>query len=91
MQYISSHFDQSGDGLEFINQHGGEAWLDMLGGALDLLEGEEHDTPPWGSLDTLVYEEPLDAANAAGRGENRLAVHVNYSLGYASITAILED
>lgn len=90
MRYISSFFDQSGEIVDEIDVLGAETWLDIMGGSIDLLDGEEHSTPPWGEADELVYSEPLDGANAADRGPNAILVHINRRLGYASITARLE-
>jgi hypothetical protein len=86
-QYISCYFDQSGEALDFIDEHGVDVWLDMLDGAIDFTEGETSDCFPWGLQDELIHREEHVTAQ-----DGVLSVHVNRSIGYVSVTlAILVE
>jgi hypothetical protein len=78
-RFISPYFDQSGESLDYISEHGVQAWLNMLDGAINFFEGEESDSAPWGKYDSLIYSESFDS-------NHTLYVHANWHFGYVSIT-----
>lgn len=82
--YISSLFDQSGDSYAAIQERGAAAWLEEIAGAIDLREGEESESPPWGRSDSCVHREELD-------GGAVLFCHVHHGIQYASVTLRLEN
>ena len=82
-RYVQSYFAQGEDGaeaLDVIEEHGAAAWLDVMQGATDLEEGEERDSAPWGTSDSVIHK----AENPGPLG-GVILITANARLGYVGI------
>ena len=87
MEYISAYFAQGETGceqLEQIDQIGAQQWLSIMSGAIDFTDGETTTESPWGTGDSLVHSENIDA-------QTTVLIHANYAMGYVSITTQIKE
>lgn len=86
-EYISAYFAQGEEGcadIDQISENGAAQWLDIMAGAIDFTDGETTTESPWGTGDSLVHSQTIDA-------QTIVLIHANYVMGYVSITTQIKE